>query len=150
MHTNVHRRTLTAFLVAGAVLSSGCEPLSMTMMSVGASAGVAHTLGGIVYRTFSASAKRVEQANRLALRHMGMEILSRESSADGEIEIRARARDRDIRILLEPITNRTTRIRAIASNGILMDGATAAEIVDQTDLALGDTRAVSLNRDRRI
>lgn len=150
MHHQRRRQMLTTMLVAGAIMSSGCEPVSMTMMSVGASAGVAHTLGGIVYRTFSASPRRVEKANARALHHMGLEVVSRQINEDGEIEIRARARERDIRILLEPITARSTRIRAIASNGLLMDGATAAEIVEQTDHALGDTQAVSLKRERKI
>lgn len=144
------RRSGMALLMLGAGLCSGCEPVSMTMMGVGASAGLSHTLGGIVYRTFSAPLRKVRGASERALAHMGIAVVGREHSADGEVLILAQARDRDIRILLEPITTRTTRVRATASRGLLLDGATAAEIIEQTERALGQTRAAVLQRERRI
>ena len=135
-----------ALLTLCAGLLGGCEPISMTVMSIGANAGLSHALGGIVYRTFSAPTGKVQTASEQALAHMGIKIVGREKTADGETVILAQARDRDIRILLEPITSRTTRVRATASSGLLMDGATATEIVEQTDRALNDTQAVALKR----
>ncbi len=127
----VTRSLAVATLVAG--LTTGCEPITMTMMSIGASAGVSHTLGGMIYRTFTASQRTVKRASMRALRDMGIEIVGTEINKDGETVILAKARDRDIEILLEPLTPRTTRMRAIASNGLLKDSATATEIVLQTE-----------------
>jgi len=148
---NTHRRRQgIALLALCAGLMGGCEPVSMTMMSIGASAGISHTLGGIVYRTFTAPHIKVQHASERALKNMGIEVVKTEVTDDGETIIHARARDRDIRILLEPITSRSTRLRATASSGLLMDGATATEIVEQTDQALNETRAVALQRERKI
>lgn len=125
---------------------AGCEPISMTMMSIGASAGVSHTLGGIIYRTFTAPSRTVQHASERALQNMGIEVVQTETGADGETVIHARAKERDIRILLEPITPRTTRMRATASSGLLLDGATAEEIVAQTERALAGTVRVAARR----
>lgn len=124
-------RTL-AMAVVSAGLTTGCEPVTMTMMSLGASAGISHTLSGMIYKTFTASQRTVKRASLRALRNMGIEVIGTEVNKDGETVILGKARDRDIEILLEPLTPRTTRMRAIASDGLIKDSATATEIVAQT------------------
>lgn len=130
-----HLTRLTA-LCLGATLMTGCEPVTLTMASIGASAGVSHTLGGIIYKTFTAPQHTVQKASVRALKDMGIEVVSTETQKDGETIISAKAREREIRILLEPITPRTTRMRTTASDGLLMDSATATEIVLQTERVL--------------
>lgn len=128
-------RSLAAATIA-AGLMTGCEPVTMTMMSIGASAGVSHTLGGMIYKTFTASQRTVQRASLRALRDMGIEVVGTEINKDGETVITAKAHERDIEILLEPLTPRATRMRAIASDGLLKDSATATEIVLQTERVL--------------
>lgn len=77
--------------------------------------------------------KTVERANIRALNDMGIQVTSRQTNEQGERVILAAAKNRDIEVLLEPLTKNTTRIRVIARNGILKDSATATEIVLQTD-----------------
>lgn len=115
---------------------SGCDPISLTAASMGAGVGISHTLGGIVYKTFTAPIKTVEEGSVVAMGDMGVKVVSRKTNEEGERVINASAKDRDIEILLEPLTPRTTRVRVIASNGLLKDSATATEILYQTERVL--------------
>ena len=94
------------------------------------------SMGGIVARTFTAPLKTVERANTRALKDMGIKVVSRETNEDGERVVSAQANDREIEILLEPLSPKTTRIRARATEGILHDAATATEIILQTERVL--------------
>lgn len=130
-------RTTVALLLFAGTLLSGCEPITMTAASIGASAGISHTLTGIVYRTFTLPMTRVEKASVRALKDMGIEVIGRDTGDDGERVITATAKNRKIEVYLEPLTSRTTRLRAMARDGVLQDGATAQEIVAQTERVLG-------------
>jgi len=133
------RRLALACLALG---SPGCEPVSLTMMGVGAAYGVQHTLSGITYRTFSAPLPQVRTAVKRAFAHMDIEIGATEKIENGE-RLLARAADRDIEVELEALTPRTTRMRATAKNGIFRDAATATEIVLQTERLLGGSEVTT-------
>jgi hypothetical protein len=118
----------------------GCAPVALTAMGVGMSTGVSHTLGGIVYKTFTAPEGRVEKATYVALNRMQVKI--RDSKRDGSTRvIRARAGDRDVEVELEALTPNTTRMTVTArkDSGLLRDGATATEIILQTEKLVGIT-----------
>lgn len=123
-------------MAAMAILLAGCDPVSLTAASMGAGVGVSHTLSGIIYKTFTAPLKTVEQGSVTAMRDMGIRVVSRLTNPEGERVITASAKDREIEVLLEPLTPRTTRMRVIASNGVIKDSATATEIVLQTERVL--------------
>lgn len=128
-------RTAIAVLTLAAS-TAGCTPITLTAASLGASMGLSHTVNGIIYKTFTASMKTVEYGSVKAMRDMGVKVVSRSTNDGGERVINATARDREIEVLLEPITTRTTRMRVIASNGLLTDSATAQEIMHQTERVL--------------
>jgi hypothetical protein len=130
-------RRLLATLGLASMLT-GCDPISLTALGVGAAAGVQHTLTGIAYKTFTAPLPRVRTAVKSALDHMDIRIGATEKIENGE-RIKARAADRDIEIELEALSSRTTRVRSTARSGIFMDSATATEIILQTEKALGAT-----------
>ncbi len=71
-----------------------------------------------------------------ALDRMGIKVGSKEKIENGE-RLKARAANRDIEIELESISPKTTRMRSTARTGLLMDSATATEIIIQTEKALG-------------
>jgi len=131
----IRKRLSVALLVVLPVLS-GCEPVTLTAASLAAGTGISHTLGGIVSRTFTAPLKTVEDANARALKDMGITIVSRETSDEGERIVTAEAKGREIEIYLEPLSSRTTYIRARAMDGFLHDAATATEIILQTERVL--------------
>jgi len=123
-----------------ALALGGCDPVSLTVFGVGTAAGVQHTLTGIAYKTFTVPLPRMRTAVNSALHQMDIKVGATERMPDGKGErIKARAADRDIEIELEALTSRTTRMRSIARNGLLMDSATATEIILQTEKALGAT-----------
>lgn len=133
------RGSLAALLATASLfLLSACDPISLTMMGVGAGAGVGHELGGIVYKTFTASEPQVKKACFAALKRMAIKVTGVEKIEGGE-RIKALAGDRNIEIELDSLTPNTTRMRAVArkDGGVIVDSATAVEIITQTERVLG-------------
>lgn len=126
----------------------GCETIAITALGVGASAGVTHTANGISARTFTAPEPKVKAASLAALRRMGAEVEAIDRVEGGEL-IRARSADRRIEVAIEPMSRATTHVRASAKrNFFVYDGATAKEIIVQTELAL-QPRAAGVAPDAR-
>lgn len=120
-----------------ALVTTGCVPLAVTAIGVGASAGVSHTMGGYTYKTFTAPVGKVRSASLTALKRMGITFESSEKTEEGEV-IRAKAGDRAIEIALDVISPNTTRMRTIARKGaFIYDSATSTEIILQTEKFLG-------------
>jgi hypothetical protein len=129
----------TAAVAAVATLLAACEPLSITAAGIGGSAAVSHTLGGITYRTFTLPVGTVKTASLGALNRMGIKVLKSQKMEKGAELLTATATDREIEITLEPLTPNTTRMKVVARNGgIFFDGATATEIILQTERQLGN------------
>ena len=118
----------------------GCVPVALTALGVGMATGVSHELGGMVYKTFTASQAQVKQASIGALHRMQIKVVK--AKHDGTTEtITAKATDRHIEIELEALTPVTTRMMVTATKdgGILRDSATATEIILQTERYVGNT-----------
>ena len=134
-------RTTAKILLAGmAIVMGGCVPVAITAAGVGMATGVSHTLGGMVYKTFTTPQAQVKQATMGALGRMQIRVV--QAKRDGSTEhIKARAGDRDIEIELEALTPNTTRMLVVAKkdSGILRDGATATEIILQTEKMVGQS-----------
>jgi hypothetical protein len=119
--------------------TSGCVAIGATALGVGAAVGVNHTLGGIVYKTFTEPLPKVKRATLTALKQMEITVASVEKTKDGEL-IKAKASNRAIEVQFESLTPKTTRMRVVAeSDGILKDSATATEIILQTERVLPAT-----------
>lgn len=117
-------------------LLSGCDPVSLTLLGVGAGAGVNYTLNGIAYKTFTEPLPKVKKATLTALNRMAIKVCKTEKAEKCE-NITASTADRDIEIELEVITAKTTRIRVTArKKTALIDSATAQEIITQTEKVL--------------
>ena len=135
-------KTTTAVAVAAVLCVSlgGCAAVGLTALGVGMATGVGHTLGGMVYKTFTAPQAQVKRAAQGALGRMQVKVVKTER--DGSTEtIHAKAGDRDIDIVLESLTPNTTRMKVTArqNGGILSDGATATEVILQTEKFVGST-----------
>jgi hypothetical protein len=115
---------------------AGCQPLAMSMAGAGASAALGASLAGISYRTFTAPLPAVKKASLAALENMGIPFQSLDTFESGEI-ILARSASRTVEVELEALSQRATRIRvSTRDGGFFYDGATANEIVLQTEKAL--------------
>lgn len=133
-------RMLAAARIASAfatvVLLSACQTLAVTALGIGASAGVMHVTNSEQHRTFTAGPGKVKTAVLAALARMGLEVESVEKR-DGIDVVKASGTSLDIRIELEPMSTKTTQLRATAKHNVLVhDAATALEIVEQTEMLL--------------
>jgi hypothetical protein len=140
MATKTMNKATVLLALPFALALSGCVPMALTAAGVGMATGVSHTLGGIVYKTFTVPQGNVEKATHNALNRMQIKIT--ESKREGSTKIiRARAGDRDVEVELEALTPNTTRMVVTARKdaGLLRDGATATEIILQTEKFVGPT-----------
>ena len=120
-------------LLAGSTLTlSGCASLAITALGVGASMGIQHAVNGTAHKTFTLPLPEIRKAAYAALKRMDFAIDGTKKVESGET-IAARAPERDIQVHLEIISANTTRMRTSARNGMLMDAATANEIIAQTE-----------------
>jgi hypothetical protein len=113
----------------------GCAPLAVTAFGVGAATGVQHTLSGVAYKTFTVPLPEMRKSVVTTLRRMEIAIGKTQKIELGE-SITARAADREIEVQLESISANTTRMRTSVRSGLLMDSATATEIIIQTEKTL--------------
>ena len=138
------------------LLLQGCAAaaIGVTLATAGAgagmTAGVEHTLNGIVYKTFSAPANEVRFATLKTLDRMGMPLIDDQKTETGW-QLSAKAKDRSVDIDLESLTDTATRIRVVANEGIIFfkDSATATEIILQTAQTLQDDAAAARGERRR-
>ena len=130
------RSSIVALMAALSL--SGCAAVALTAGSIGAGAGVNHTLSGISYKTFNDDIKTLRIATLITLEQMAMEV-TEDAATDGGWEIIAIAAHREINIDLERLTKRATRMRVVANEGKIFfkDSATATEIILLTAENLG-------------
>ncbi|MBC7953868.1 MAG: hypothetical protein H7Z12_18875 [Rhodospirillaceae bacterium] len=147
-----HSIPLAGVIIVASMGLSGCAGgLGLTLLGIGASstasAGINHTLGGIAYKTFTASPDDVHSAARKALSTMGIAVEKDEPNKEtGVRQLSGRTRDREINVEVQEVTPRTTRLRVVASQDLVFkDSATATEIIMQTAQAL-DTIEVAKAR----
>ena len=151
-------RSLGPLVLALSLQGCAAGAIGLTLATAGAgagmSAGVEHTLNGIVYKTFAASANDVRFATLKTLDHMGMPLTGDDATPTGW-KMNATASERTVEIELERLTDTATRMRVIANEGFffLKDSATATEIILQTAQTLQDdavaARAIEPTRRRK-
>jgi hypothetical protein len=132
------KRILISALFVSSFALSGCVAVGLTALGVGMASGVSHTLSGMVYKTFTTPQAQVKRATYGALGRMQIRVV--ETKRKGSTEtIVAKAGDRDIEVELEALTPNTTRMLVTAKKdgGLLRDGATATEVILQTEKIVG-------------
>lgn len=136
-HMPANRLALVPLLVT-LLAMTGCAGLALTAAGVGGGVAAGHQMGGLTYRTFTAPLPRVRGAVYTALKKMAIKPEPAEKINLGE-RIMAKAGDRSIEIELEALTANTTRMRAVVrrEGGMVVDSATAVEIINQTEIAFG-------------
>ncbi len=119
-------------------LLSGCAGLALTAAGVGGGVAASHQMGGLAYRTFTEPLPRVRGAVLEAFKRMDIKPGTTEKIDLGE-RILARVGDRQVEVELESLTAKVTRIRVAVrrDGGIIMDSATAVEIITQTERVVG-------------
>jgi hypothetical protein len=133
-------KTVVAVLALASLNLGGCAAVALTALGVGMATGVSHTLSGMVYKTFTTPQAQVEKATYGALNRMQVKVVKAKRDGSNNT-ILAKAGDREIEIELEALTPNTTRMAVTAKRdgGILRDGATATEVILQTEKIVGST-----------
>lgn len=132
-------RPRLVFLIAlFSLLATGCAGVALTAAGVGGGVAASHHMGGLAYRTFTAPIPKVRGAVLTALKRMDIKPSRTEKIELGE-RVLAFVGDRTVEIELEALTSNTTRIRVVVrkEGGVLVDAATAIEIINQTEIAFG-------------
>jgi len=134
------RKTTALALALAALNLGGCAAVGLTALGVGMATGVSHTLSGIVYKTFTTPQAQVEKATLGAFNRMQIKVVESKRAKSTRV-IKAKAGDRDIEVELEALTPGTTRMTVTATKdgGLLRDGATATEVILQTEKFVGST-----------
>ena len=129
------RIALTLFIASGL---TACAAAATTAAGIGGSQALSHTINGVTYRTFTATAPEVKVAAINALGRMKIKVVSDGKPDKNNLRIiTAKATGRNIEVQIEPISDNATRMRVVAkSSGIFYDSATADEIIQQTKLQL--------------
>jgi len=118
------------------LLLNGCSALAVSLAGAGAGAGIEHQVNGTATRTFSESLKRVDSAVNLTTNRLKIKIDSVEPQDDGQVT-KGTVGDLAITIELETLSSNLTRVNVTArKNILLLDGATAQEIVAQMERSL--------------
>ena len=119
---------------------AGCAGVALTAGGIAGSAGVNHTLSGIVYKTFTAPMKDLRVATLKTLNKMQIKVTADKKEKYGW-RIDGTAYERTIEIELERLTPSVTRMRVTVDKGsIFKDSATSTEIILQTVQRLVTTR----------
>ena len=132
------RSTKVAFVLACLLVLEGCAAAALSIAGMAGSAGLDHTLDGIVTRTYAAPVAGTRLATLQTLKRMGMAVEKNEKQDVGWV-IKAKAAERTIEIDLEPLSNQTTRARVVVSRAdfvFIKDSSTSDEIVDQISVEL--------------
>lgn len=134
------KKTTIAALALASLGLNGCAAVALTALGVGMATGVSHQLGGMVYKTFTSPQAHVKRAAYGAMNRMQVKVTGRQRDGSNET-IFAKAGDREIVIELEALTPNTTRMKVQAkqNGGLLTDGATATEVILQTERLVGNT-----------
>ena len=144
-------RLLTLLLIAlgfsGCVALAALPALGLSAMSDAAGgvakAGVERTMGGSVYRTFSAPLDEVRDALLRSFADLDIAVDEEEELDDGSVAMKAEALHRHISIRFEPVTAELTRLKVYMRRGWFgRDESTSNELIAQTARALEDVRPI--------
>jgi hypothetical protein len=120
---------------------SSCASIGVTLAGLGAGVGTNHYLNNITSKTFTEPLASVQTATLAALDRMAILIETREETPSG-ILITAKAGAREVEIELESVTVSATRMSSVArkEGAFLLDSATSAEIIAQTEKLLAQSK----------
>jgi hypothetical protein len=147
MHASLAVLLLLALSVSGCLAAAALPALGLSAMSDAAGgvakAGVEHTIGGSVYRTFGAPLDEVRDAVLRSFADLDIAVDEEEELKDGSVTMTAEALHRHISIRFEPVTPALTRLKIYIRRGWFgRDESTSNELIDQTARALDDVRPI--------
>jgi hypothetical protein len=140
MNKKAVRIVMLGIACSALVPMGGCVAVGVTALGIGMATGVSHTLGGIVYKTFSVPQAQLKKSTLVAMGRMQVKVVKTTRDRETEL-IFGKAGDRDVEVELEALTAGATRMSVTVKkdSGLLRDSATATEIILQTERSVGIT-----------
>lgn len=137
------RRYLIGIILVGLTVGSyGCVTIFAAGAITGATQYLKYTMDSIAHRTFFKDIAQLTQVSVGVLKKMKIHVLAVNNDEEGA-KIHAFANDLTIKIMLQPISENTTKISIDASKySVIKDRATADEIISQIGSTLSDQRIV--------
>jgi hypothetical protein len=127
---------------------NGCAALAVSLAGAGAGAGISHQVNGTASRTFSEPMDRVDSAVLLTSKRLKIDIDTVEAVDNGQIT-KGKVGDLVVTIELQTLSSNLTRVNVTARKNMLMlDGATAQEIVAQMEHSLSNLASSSNSRSK--
>jgi hypothetical protein len=135
MNRSIFAKRLSLIIVGG--LLTGAIEMGCVVAGPPVRTATAVTYAdGAAYRTFTDPLPNVSTAALRALDSMGIKVRAQEKGDHWEL-IRGEAGQVQVQVRLEALTPRSTRVEAIAREGMFSkDQSTATEIILQTETAL--------------
>ena len=138
---------LLALSLSGCIAAAALPALGLSAMSDAAGsvakAGVEKTMGGSVYRTFSAPLDDVRDALLRSFADLDIPVDEEEELKDGSVTMKAEALHREISIRFEPVTPALTRLKIYIRRGWFgRDESTSNELIDRTARALDEVTPI--------
>jgi len=129
-------RILKLLVLAGLLVTQGCAVVALGAVAA-AAGGVTYTVLGTAEKTYNEDYDTVAAALQKALVNLDIKTgdtkKTEENSKVVTTEIEAYARDLTIRISIERVSDKATRVVVDASKKyVIKDAATAGEILNQT------------------
>ena len=84
MSRGTMKKTIAVILALASLSLGGCAAVALTALGVGMATGVGHTLGGMVYKTFTAPQAQVKRATHGALQRMQVKVVKAQRSGPVE------------------------------------------------------------------
>jgi len=145
--TNSSKHLIRIAACAAVMLSlNGCAALAVSLAGAGAGAGISHQVNGTATRTFSEPMNRVDSAVLLTSKRLKIDIDTVEAVDNGQIT-KGKVGDLAVTIELQMLSSNLTRVNVTARKNMLMlDGATAQEIVAQMEHSLNNLASTSRSK----
>lgn len=149
IQSSVWRLRWALLLLAGLNMS-GCAALAVSLVGAGAGAGLSHQVNGVAARTFSEPLPKVMQASLVAAQRMSFEFDATDLR-DAGASLTGRVAELDITVDLETLSSTVTRVSVSArKNLLMMDSATAQELVAQIERAIAAQDVAEAERTRQL
>lgn len=106
-------------------------PLALT----GSTMGIAYFYTNVAEKTCLFDLDRMGRGSIIALEKMGFKVSDQSTVDEGELKIKGEIKDLNVVIKLREITKKCTKMKVTAKDTVIMDKATAVELICQAEKA---------------
>jgi rare lipoprotein A len=121
-------------LVLFCLFNNSCE-LAVPLALTGSTMGIAYYYTNVAEKTCIFDLDRMGRGTVIALEKMGFTVSDQSTVDEGELKIKGEIKDLDVIVKLKEITQKCTKMKVNVRDTVVMDKATAVEIICQAEKA---------------